>query len=433
MKKFFLFCLIVLSTSFVAKAQCFLEPNSDGDTIAYKIKDSINHYVAVVQYLGPYNSLSHTPFYFKYKDSLNIPQTVIHNGIEYTVKTIGEKAFSCCDVKYSINSDKAWDSLLNVTLPSTIDTIEKDAFSCRSEIKSFVLPNSIKYIGNRAFTGEPPRGTPIMGFYETRWYDLDINMSDSITEINPYTFFNTTFKDNNINSLLPNNIRKIDSCAFILNYWQYCHEYRKQTWEEYKQEHLYAISIYGEDVVLEWFVKNEPNVVTVRFCSHGSLRIPPNVEYIGNNAFQNRFFDTIFVTPLTPPIVEGSPFLIPEKEEFPLDSTIYIVPCQSYFLYKSADFWKDLNLYCMDIDKVVFRPNIDHLSFYPNPVDNILFFKYEYMIMSANIYDINGNFLMNKCINALSGYFDVHNLKPGQYILQLISENKTISRIFIKK
>jgi hypothetical protein len=47
------FCLIVLSTSFIAKAQCFLEPNSNGDTIAYKIKDSINHYVTVVQYLGP--------------------------------------------------------------------------------------------------------------------------------------------------------------------------------------------------------------------------------------------------------------------------------------------------------------------------------------------------------------------------------------------
>lgn len=87
----------------------------------------------------------------------------------------------------------------------------------------------------------------------------------------------------------------------------------------------------------------------------------------------------------------------------------------------------------MDIDKVVFRPNIDHFSFYSNPVDNILFFKYEYMIMSANIYDINGNLLINKCINAPSGYFDVHNLKLGQYILQLILENKTISRIFIKK
>jgi hypothetical protein len=429
MKKFFLFCLIVLSTSFIAKAQCFLEPNSNGDTIAYKIKDSINHYVTVVQYLGPYNSLSHSPFYLKYKDSLNIPQTVIHNGIEYTVKSIGEKAFSYCE---AIIGTKVCDSLFNVTLPPTIDTIKESAFGCRSEIKSLILPNNIKYIGDRAFTGAPPYGS-VVGYADFIWNDLNINIPDSITEINPFTFANTNFKDNNINSLLTDNIRRIDSFALALFFGVDYYEYHKQTWEEYKQEHLYAINIYGEDVVLEWFVQDEPTISIRRYQSQGSLRIPPNVEYIGNNAFRLRFFDTIFVTPLTPPIVEGSPFLIPEKEDFPLDSTIYIVPCQSYFLYKSADFWKDLNLYCMDIDKVVFRPNIDHFSFYPNPVDNILFFKYEYMIMSANIYDINGNLLINKCINAHSGYFDVHNLKPGQYILQLILENKTISRIFIKK
>ncbi len=109
-EKVFLFCLIVLSTSFIAKAQCFLEPNSDGDTIAYTITDSINHYVEVSPYKGEgsvyQNRHTHYNYnYSLYKDTLTIPPYVIHDGIEYTVKSIGYRAFFNCTYD-------AWSSLL---------------------------------------------------------------------------------------------------------------------------------------------------------------------------------------------------------------------------------------------------------------------------------------------------------------------------------
>ena len=83
--------------------------------------------------------------------------------------------------------------------------------------------------------------------------------------------------------------------------------------------------------------------------------------------------------------------------------------------------------------KIVVNPNIDYFDMYPNPTDEILFFKYEDTIQKVNVYNIEGNKLISKRIDDSSGYIDVCRLKAGHYILQLIFEDKTISKVFIKK
>jgi hypothetical protein len=457
MKKFFLFCLIVLSTSFVAKAQDFLEPNSDGDTIAYTITDSINHYVEVSPYIGEgsvyQNRHTHYSYYYSlYKDTLTIPPYVIHDGIEYTVKSIGYRAFFNCTYDAGhLYYDYHVYGLYKVNLPSTIDTIKEDVFSCRLEMKNIILPNSIKYIGRGTFAGGYPEyGHAFYTAYDL-WKDLIIDMPDSVTEIHPYTFFNTILKDSNINSLLTDNIRKIDSFAFafyrIPSSWtrvdtvEWDEKEWEEAWDKYKWEHLDEIKEKGIATVKEQFRQWTRYVRTSGYYPYRtSLRLPSNLEYLEHGAFQNKFFDTIFVTSLTPPIVTGTPFLIYDNYSEQVDSyykfTILIVPCQSYSLYKTADYWKNFdNIQCMydPTSKIVVKPNIDYFDMYPNPTDEILFFKYEDTIQKANVYNIEGDKLISKRIDDSSGYLDVCRLKAGQYILQLIFEDKTISKVFIKK
>lgn len=447
-----------LSTSFIAKAQSFLEPNSEGDTIVYIITDSINHYVGVGRYKGRESHERESPYdynwtytYCLYKDTLTIPPFVMHNGIEYTVKSIEYRAFFNCTFENSPHnySDQQVYQLYKVNLPSTIDMIKEEAFSCRPEMKNVILPNSVKYIGGGTFAGAYPEFDYTYHVsYSDLWKELIINMPDSITEIHSFTFFNTILKDSNINSVLTDNIRKIGSFAFAFEdapgFWtrvdtvEWDEKEWEEAWDKYKWEHLDEIKEKGIAVVKEQFRQWTRYVHTSGFYPYRtSLRLPPNLEYLEDCAFKNKFFDTIFVTSLTPPIVTGTPFVIYDDYVDPYyKSTIIIVPCESYSLYKTADYWKNFNnIQCMydQTSKIIIKPNIDYFDMYPNPTDEILFFKYYDTIQKANVYNMEGNKLISKRIDGSSGYIDVCRLKPGQYILQLIFEDKTISKVFIKR
>lgn len=72
------------------------------------------------------------------KSSYDIPQTVVNDGVTYTVTAIGENAFW-------------YSSAVFVTLPETIDSIKYGAFKS-SYLGSINLPKSLKYIGDYAFS-----------------------------------------------------------------------------------------------------------------------------------------------------------------------------------------------------------------------------------------------------------------------------------------
>ncbi len=48
---------------------------------------------------------------------------------------------------------------------------------------------------------------------------------------------------------------------------------------------------------------------------------------------------------LTPPIIDSFTFSSTMDSNASYD-IVFIVPCQSYYLYSSADIWKDFNLQC---------------------------------------------------------------------------------------
>ena len=66
-----------------------------------------------------------------YSGDVVIPETVVHNGVEYAVTAIGYKAFLNC---YNLTS---------IEIPNSIDSISSHAFRSCEKLQSVVIPNSV--------------------------------------------------------------------------------------------------------------------------------------------------------------------------------------------------------------------------------------------------------------------------------------------------
>ena len=150
--KHFLLTIVALLCSIVVKAHD-LEVNG----IYYNITSETD-LTAEVTCKGDY--------YYNYDDeyfgSITLPATVTYNGVEYSVTSIGEYAFSGCDRLTSITipegvtsiEDGAFcgcGSLAAITLPEGVKSIGELAFSACDRLTSITLPEGVTSIGNSAF------------------------------------------------------------------------------------------------------------------------------------------------------------------------------------------------------------------------------------------------------------------------------------------
>ncbi len=99
-----------------------------------------------------------------YSGSVNIPASVTHEGVAYSVTSIGSYAFYYCS------------DLTSLTIPNSVTSIEYCAFAyCRS-LKEVTIPNSVTSIGNSAFHG-------CSGL-------TSVTIPNSVTSIGSYAFNN---------------------------------------------------------------------------------------------------------------------------------------------------------------------------------------------------------------------------------------------------
>ena len=77
----------------------------------------------------------------KYSGEVVIPSSITSKGKEYTVTSIGYRAFSGC---YGLTS---------ITIPNSVISIGGDAFSGCSGLTSVTIPISVKSIEEYTFTG----------------------------------------------------------------------------------------------------------------------------------------------------------------------------------------------------------------------------------------------------------------------------------------
>lgn len=123
-----------------------------------------------------------------YSGNLNIPETVIYNGIVYHVTKIGRCAFEDCSGLTG-----------SLTIPNSVVTIDNYAFyGCSGFTGSLTLPNSITSIGQYAF-------------YKCSFTGA-LNIPNSITKINICTFYGCSGFTGALN--IPNTVTNIEDNAF---------------------------------------------------------------------------------------------------------------------------------------------------------------------------------------------------------------------------
>lgn len=135
MKRSYLVCLLA-----VLLPCCTLAHDFVANGICYNITSEADLTCEVT-----YNSDEHPKNVYSkyYKGIVNVPGKVGHNGKEYTVTAIGEKAF--------MHNDE----LQSVILPSTIVSIGHDAFACCPSFKSLTIPENVREFSNFSFHAMP--------------------------------------------------------------------------------------------------------------------------------------------------------------------------------------------------------------------------------------------------------------------------------------
>ena len=100
----------------------------------------------------------------QYTGSVVIPETVTNEGVEYSVISIGDKAFFNCkgltfiNIPNSVTSIGAsafysCSSLTTITIPNSVTSIGASAFSHCTGLTSIIIPNSVTSIESGAFYG----------------------------------------------------------------------------------------------------------------------------------------------------------------------------------------------------------------------------------------------------------------------------------------
>ena len=231
-----------------------------------------------------------------------IPAKVENDGVEYTVTSIGYRAFSdnsltCVTLPESLTSIGGFafsdNSLTSVTLPESLTSIEYGAFSNNS-LTSVTLPESLTSIGHSAFYNNSltsvtlPEGLTSIGYSAFSKNDLE------------YVYYNainaecTSSIGTTVNLILGPKVKVAPAIgATNLEFWQGVESMQNLVSE--KETNVKEITVHLTDID-EWamntpegygnLVKNSPNVtVDYNNLSIKNLTLGSKVEKIAPYAF----------------------------------------------------------------------------------------------------------------------------------------------------
>ena len=209
MKKLFaFFTLMVLATSASAQTFDFSAMCESGQTLYYKISDSSAFEIAVV---APDLSSGYPAWITHNKPTgdLVIPSIVEHEGNNYTVASILERAFMSCT------------ELTSVVVPDSVTFIGEHAFGYDSALTSVILPSRLKVIESSTFINclslvsitLPDSLTTIKGHAFLSCESLpSITFPNTLLSIATMAFYNCTGLSGEL--VLPSSLQSLGSICF---------------------------------------------------------------------------------------------------------------------------------------------------------------------------------------------------------------------------
>ena len=196
-KNVFAFALALLTA-----ASAWAYDFKSGD-LYYNITDEANKTVEVTYEYQWFESNN----YSSLPGAVSIPETVSYNGINYSVTSIGDGAFSECS------------ALTQVTIPESVTSIGEEAFSRCSALTQVTIPESVTSIGDGAFQycsalTQVTIGNSVESIGDWAFHDCSaltqITIPNSVTSIGSSAFEGTALYNNADN--WTNNVLYIDNC-----------------------------------------------------------------------------------------------------------------------------------------------------------------------------------------------------------------------------
>ena len=77
--------------------------------------------------------------------------------------------------------------------------------------------------------------------------------------------------------------------------------------------------------------------------------------------------------------------------------------------------------------------NANSFSFYPNPVKDVLTLSYDTEIQKVSVFNLLGQEVITKSINANLGQIDMSALSEGTYLVKVTADNATKTIKVIKQ
>ena len=238
------------------------------------------------------------------------------NSVEY----IGERAFYSCSLSGYLH------------LPDNLETIVNYAFSSAGAFQGdLIIPEKITRLEQSTFAGTTFTGSLILNnvqeigerCFSGCHFSGELIVPEGIIELPLASFSNNDFSS----VRLPSSLRNIGSSAFSSNY-----------------------SIMTHMEIPEGVV----SIGTSSFlaCRNiKSLRLPSTLQSIGTSAFQNCFYiSSIISAAIEPPIIQSGAFDGVAKDNFTLE-----VPAQSVKRYQTESGWSDFKRIAAHYDFSVSR------------------------------------------------------------------------------
>ena len=364
----------------------FRQVNADGDTLYYRITsdmepytvavtrchDSTYHQLPVPQYFYQVGQPGFAYPVYDYDSLINIPSTVTHDDVTYTVTAIDIEAF------YYQRG------LCVVNLPSTIETIDTAAFYL-SSLTEITLQEGVRDINSSAFTSTEIR---------------EVNLPQSLSYIGIGVFANCNHLQN---IAIPSNITKISWGSFM------------------RCDSLNHVELPEGVDTIEAYV----------FYATHSLReitIPSQVRYIGESAFHAAYVgDKLFISIKcqVPPALEYHSIA-------DYDSLTFEVPCGTLEAYQNA--WQpDLDYYVANSVTFIEDCNAveEHSDYgirvYPNPTSDVIYIE---GMADGNkdlyVYDMLGNVVVAKTSSNNDVVLNISDLSRGFYVIKIVDEMGTV-------